>query len=75
MKTQPTLQQLADACAPRFSTLAVCIRGALRGFNDTVVRHMIERNREVEMMRALLEIKQPHRVTVMKRGNVGATGA
>jgi hypothetical protein len=54
VKHKLTMQQLADACAPRFSTLTVCIRGALRGFHDPVVRHMIERNREVEMMRALL---------------------
>lgn len=42
------------AATPRFSTLTICIRGALRGWRDHGVQHMIERNREVEMMRALL---------------------
>jgi hypothetical protein len=44
------------ASTPRFSTLTICVRGALRGWGDAVVQHMIERNREVEMMRAMLQI-------------------
>lgn len=42
------------AATPRFSTLTICVRGALRGWNDRVVQHMIERNREIEMQRAML---------------------
>lgn len=45
------------AATPRFSTLTICVRGALRGWNDQVVQHMIERNREVEMMRALVQMQ------------------
>lgn len=52
------------AATPRFSTLTICIRGALRGWRDPVVQHMIERNREVEMQRALLamEIRKSQKV-------------
>lgn len=43
-----------DAYTPRFSTLTICICGALYGWNSRV-RHMIDRNRHVEMVRALAE--------------------
>lgn len=43
------------ASAPRYSPLTICIRGALRGFDNAWVRHAIERNREIEMMRALAQ--------------------
>lgn len=52
-KERATRNLLIAAATPRFSTLAICIHGALYGFHHPRVRHMIERNREVEMMRAL----------------------
>jgi hypothetical protein len=42
------------ATTPRYNTLTICIRGALRGWRDGQVQHMLSRNREVEMMRAML---------------------
>ena len=42
------------AATPRFSTLTICIRGALQGFAHPVVQHMMARNREIEMYRAML---------------------
>lgn len=57
-KRDRAIQNLRVAAAtPRFSTLTICIRGALRGWNDVQVQHMLSRNREVEMMRALLSVE------------------
>jgi hypothetical protein len=65
------------AATPRFSTLTICVRGALRGWNDRVVQHMIERNREVEMMRAMIAIELKAASTgaaiVMKHRALGHT--
>lgn len=38
---------------PRFRTLTICIRGALFGLGHPGVRHMVERNRMLEMLDAL----------------------
>lgn len=38
---------------PRFRTLTICIRGGLFGLGHPGVRHMVERNRMLEMLDAL----------------------
>lgn len=72
-RTERNRQRAADT--PRFSTLAICVRGALRGWHDRSVQHMLERNREVEMMRATGQFDR-RAAAVMKHRSVGAsTGA
>lgn len=47
-----------EAGTPRYSTLTICICGALYGWNGRV-RHMIERNRHLEMVRAMAKQAAP----------------
>lgn len=41
---------------PRFRTLTVCIRAALRGVRDPSVQHMVERNRSLDEMKQIEQI-------------------
>lgn len=38
---------------PRFARMVIAVRAAIRGWNDPSVQHMVERNKQLDLWRAV----------------------